>query len=110
MTTPLEQADLIISEVEEILADRTLNAAQRAGALLPYVLKLLHVVKNLREFHLGYRLGHHRISSLVSKLLRTMLDASTGELKWAADLPPGKAPEFRRALTDLQTHFKATPI
>jgi hypothetical protein len=110
MTTPLEQADLIITEVEGIFADPTLNAAQRAGSLLPYVPRLLNATKDLREFHLGYSLEHRRISALVSKLLRTMLDASTGELKWVADLPPGKAPEFRRALTDLQTHFKQTPV
>lgn len=110
MTTPIEKLDRTIAEIEAIYADKTLNAAQRAGALLPLFPRFFQETKDMMDFHRGYSLGHRRISSLGSKLLRTMLDASTGELKWAKELPEGTIPsEFRRALTDFIVHFKITP-
>lgn len=110
MTTPIEEAEQVIAEIDAIMADRSLNAARRAGSLLPLLPKLLQACRNLRDYQLGYSLGNRRGSALVSKLLRTMLDSSTGELKWARELPQGTIPsEFRRALTDLLTHFKVTP-
>lgn len=111
MTTQLERLDQILAEIDTVLEDKTLNAAQRAGALLPLLRNdLLPAVRDFREYHLGYSLGHRRISALVSKLLRTMLDSSTGELKWAKELPEGTIPsEFRRALTDFLAHFKIAP-
>lgn len=110
MTTPLERLDRTIGEIEAIYADKGLNAAQRAGALFPLLPRLFQEAKDFREYHLGYSLGHRRISALVSKLLRTMLDSSTGELKWAKELPAGTIPsEFRRALTDFLVHFKISP-
>ncbi len=110
MTTPIERLDRIIAEVEAVYANKSLNAAQRAGEFLRLFPSLFQAILDFREYHLGYSLGHRRISALGSKVLRTMLDSSTGELKWAKDLPDGTIPsEFRRALTDLLTHFKMTP-
>ncbi len=110
MATPLERLEITLAEIEAIYADKSLNAAQRAGKFLLLFPRMLQEIKDFVEFHRGYSLGHRRISALVSKLLRTMLDSSTGELKWAKELPTGTIPsEFRRALTDFLSHFKINP-
>lgn len=50
------------------------------------------------EFQEGFRSEHHRLISLVFELLGTVTAATNGRADWTSELPPGKAPAFRRAL------------
>ncbi len=109
-STPLQRVNVIVEEIDTILTDTHLNSAQRAGGVLPLLPKLLQAAKDLRDYHLGYRAANLRLSKLVSELLKTMLDSSTGELKWAKELPAGTIPsDFRRKVTELHVFFKQNP-
>lgn len=52
----------------------------------------------------GFSAEHHELISLVFELLGTVT-VSNGRADWISELPPGKAPAFRRALNKAVTYM-----
>jgi hypothetical protein len=105
--TPVEDAQALIQQLQaiELTSD---SAAQKAGHRLLLMPKLAASLEALLGYHQGYRQNTLVVSHLVRALLAETFAATNGELKWATELPPGKAPSFRRALVNLITYFKQT--
>jgi hypothetical protein len=106
--TPAEQAQDVIERWLHI-GTTSENAAQKAGHRLQLSHELAEALQRLLAFHAGYRQDTLMTSALVQTLLEATFEATNGELKWASELPPGKAPFFRRALVNLIAHFKNIP-
>lgn len=101
--TPIEQA-LTALEAEN-QAD-SLPTLERAGARLQSHPKLRQALSALMGYHSGYAAECRLTGELVVKLLNETFAATNGELRWASELPRGRAPAFRRALNNLVVHFK----
>lgn len=106
--TPVEQAQNVIERARAI-EKTSETAAQKAGHRLALSREILAALEALLVYHLGYRQNTLVISELVRELLKQTFAATNGELRWATELPPGKAPYFRRALVNLIAHFKRNP-
>lgn len=109
MHKPIEEALHVLAKVED-LYHQGLSKPQIAGALLLMLPEILEVLSNALDFQIGYQDRTQLIAKQVRRLLKETLAASNGELKWATELPPGKAPGFRRELNALQSLLNRTQI
>ena len=101
--TPVEMARAALAN--ETTLD-SLPTAERAGARLASHQQMRQALVALLAHHLGYASENRIIGTLVMKLVDETFAATNGELRWASELPPGKAPAFRRALNNLIAHFR----
>lgn len=84
------------------IADQTAGLEARNPSRMPDMIAehrmLREELRQQLQILEGFQSEHHRLISLVFELLGTVTAATNGRADWTSELPPGRAPAFRRAL------------
>lgn len=105
MSDVLTKARYLLAQAEATKGLPAAGQLRMSNMILEHA-QLREVLHDLLEFHEGYAQEHRTLVRMVFELAKTAIASSNGQLKWATEIPPGTAPQFRRALNDLLKYLR----
>lgn len=99
------KAQTLIAQCERTAQLPPSHPGRTADMILQHRL-LRELLAEHSEFHEGFKQEHLRLVSLGYELLGTVTASTNGRADWTSELPPGKAPGFRRALNKFIAYLR----